>query len=179
MEECVMDRIGEMKELVECEKNSLIENRIQKIDVEFKKEEKKLFRLLLNDLYHLIGENEKGNLAISYLRSSYITRDHTFVAAFYIDELFIEEYPPSFYFRLDSLFEAVHGDLQEMIKIMGKKFIRILDAEKEEVYRWYMEQLYKSLGSILKTLLVEIKEERGINVYFGGFMEEVEFIGRI
>lgn len=179
MEECVMERIGEMIELVKYEKNFLIENRIQKMNMEFIKEERKLFRMLINDSYNLAGDNKKGSLTISYLRSSYITREHVFWVAFYADELFVEEYPPNFYFRLDTLFESVHDDLQEMMKIMRKKFIRILEAEKEEVYRWYVEQLYKNIGLILKPLLAEMKGEKGINIYFGGFMEEVDLIGSI
>lgn len=174
-----MERIGVLKNFLTEEKDFLVKKRLNKIEDLYKNKEKSIGNRLEITLKKLVSEKEKGILAISYLRSSYITESHEFYIAYYFGDVFVEEEPDCVYFSMYSLFEAVKEDWIQIDKKLDKNFVRVFMAEKKEIHRWYMKQLYESFDIVLKLILEDMKVEKGIDVYFGGFMDEVKLIGRI
>ena len=116
---------------------------------------------------------------ISFLRSSYITESHEFYIAYYFDEPFVEEEPDSRYYDLGLLFEGIDNDLECMNKELGKKFIRILSSEKEEIRRWFVDNIYIGLGKSFKLLFEDIQPQRNLEVFYGSYMGELELIGKV
>ena len=53
------------------------------------------------------------------------------------------------------------------------------DPFVEEEPKWYVWQIYNGFGAVLKLFFKNIEEEQGKKVYFGGFMDQLELIGRI
>lgn len=77
------------------------------------------------------------------------------------------------------LFQTMEEDFKEIDRRLEKDFLRPIAAEKEEVHRWYVWQVYNGFGAVLKLFFKNIEEEQGKKVYFGGFMDQLELIGRI
>ena len=59
--------------------------------------------------------------------------------------------------------------IDNMDQALEREFFRLIAAEKEEIHRWYMEQLYQEFGTVWRF--------KGKNIYFGGFMDEISLIG--
>ena len=59
--------------------------------------------------------------------------------------------------------------IDNMDQALEREFFRLIAAEKEEIHRWYMEQLYQEFGTV--------RRFKGKNIYFGGFMDEISLIG--
>lgn len=136
----------------------LLEKRMDKIQSVCRNEEK-----VKEELFEIIGElaegKEAGSIVISFLRSSYITGSHEFYIAYYFDEPFVEEEPDSRYYSLGLLFEGIDNDLDCINKELGKKYIRIMSSEKEEIRRWFVNNIYIRLGKIFKLLFAGRKGE--------------------
>lgn len=121
----------------------------------------------------LAGQKTEGVVVISYLRSSIVTGSHEFYIAYYSGEPFVEEEPECVYLDLRHLFEGAEADCGEIIRILGKKFVRLLDSEKEELRRWYLYLLYERLGTFMEPQAQRIYAVGGIPVLYGGYMEEL------
>ncbi|MCM1233943.1 MAG: hypothetical protein NC489_27875 [Ruminococcus flavefaciens] len=130
-------------------------------------------------LRELTSDKKEGSLVISFLRSSYILNNHELYIAYYEGEPFVEEDPACAYFSMKSALSGVEKDWLEMNKDLCSNFIRVFAGEKEEIRRWYMEQLYTALESIIKMVVKSTPVSGEIGVYYGGYMEEVKAIGNI
>ncbi len=179
MKRCEMERISQMKEFIEAKKNVLIKERINKMkylfieNIDNKKSE------LQNILKELSKNKNEGKLVISYLRSSYILSSHEFYVAFYEEEAFVEEEPPCIYFDLNPIFDGVDVDLRKLDQALHENFIRIFAEEKEEIHRWYMEQIYMQFVHIVGAMTEGITEEGETEIYYGGYMDALEFVSKI
>lgn len=177
MEICTLERVEKIKEFLEEKKNVLLEERFRKIKNLLKEETENGNSRWKEEMLSFAAEKEEGYLVFSFLRSSYLTGSHKFLLSFFIEELFLEENPDSILISFYPFFMAARVDMKEMEREMENMFVHLLSAEKEEIYRWYMEQLYQGFGVILSSVLE--KREDGIEVYYGEVMEEVYWIGRV
>jgi len=66
-----------------------------------------------------------------------------------------------------------------MNKELEKKYIRILSSEKEEIRRWHIDNIYRRLGEIMQLLFEDMLPQRGLDVFYGCYMDEFELIGKI
>lgn len=179
MEQLALERVDKMKAFLCEEVNDLKEERLKKMHEQLANNIENISNDLEESLKRLALKESLGSLMISYLKSSYITGSHEFHIAFYTGELFVEEEPDCIYFSMRSLFKMVEEDFEKMDKELAREFFRLIAAEKEEIHRWYMEQLYRGFGTILRPVLENMVAERGKKVYFGGFMDEFELLGEI
>lgn len=177
MENGVLERIEEIKVFLEEKIEILLKNRLEKIEVLLKEEIENGNCKLQKELFRLAESREEGAIVCAFFRSSYLTKSHKFLLAFYKEEPFLEESPDCIWIDFHLFFQSADEDFQRINREIEKKFIRVLSAEKEEIRRWYMEQLYQEFGGVLFSLLGEEKE--GIEVYYGGFMEELYWVGRV
>ncbi|MDE7322834.1 MAG: hypothetical protein K2N73_08870 [Lachnospiraceae bacterium] len=125
----------------------------------------------------LAGQKIDGAVVISYLRSSIVTGSHVFYIAYYNGEPFVEEEPESIYLDLHQIFEVAEADCMEINRILGRKFVRVLDSEKEEIRRWYLYLVYERLGTFTQLQVEENHAAGGIPVLYGGYMEKLHQIG--
>lgn len=130
-------------------------------------------------LKELAADKKKGSLVISFLRSSYISGSHEFYIAYYEGEPFVEEEPDCIYFSMKNAFSGIEKDWHEMDEDLYHNYIRVFAGEKEEIHRWYMERIYIALESIMRMVIEKMQKSKGVNVYYGGYMEEVKIIGSI
>lgn len=179
MEQCELERIKPIRDFLTDEKNSLLAERFGKIEGMIRDNVANIRGKLVDTLKELASDKDAGVLTISYLRSSYISGSHEFHIAHYTNEAFVEEEPDCVFFDMRVLFEAVEEDIHELNLKLEKGFIWLLPAEKEEVRRWYMDQLYCSFGAVMKKALKDVPGELGMSVYFGGFMDELEQVGEV
>ena len=141
-----MERIDAMKAFL-CETvdgfvlDDFVGERLYKMQDGFGKELEKTVR-------KMAVHKTEGIVSISYLRSSIVTGSHEFYIAYYKDELFVEEEPEAVYLGMEQLFQGTESDCVEIFQILGKKFIRFLASEKEEIRRWYIWLLYERLGNL-------------------------------
>ncbi|MDE7197426.1 MAG: hypothetical protein K2O15_00925 [Lachnospiraceae bacterium] len=156
MNQCKMERIPQMKELIREKADSLMSVRLKYIEnlLESHKDSvRKDFELALE---RLVSEKNKGSLVISFLRSSYILNSHEFYIAFYEEEPFVEEEPADICFSMEKVFDGIEEDWHEMDEMLQQNFIRVFAGEKAETHRWYMERLYVALGSIIMKMIEEL-----------------------
>ena len=113
------------------------------------------------------------------MRSSYIANSHEFYIAFYEEEPFVEEEPDCIYFRMKEVFDGLEEDWRELDEALHQHFIRIISGEKAEIHRWYTERIYQALDRIMKETVENMGKDKGISVYYGGYMEELKAIGCI
>ena len=170
-----MDRVKEMKEFLHDTEEILLKERIDKIKIICMRKEniKKEIQTIVDRL--TMGKTE-GCIAISFLRSSYITGSYEVCIAFYMDEPFVEENPDCKYYSLRLFFDGVEDELQYMIKELGNKYIRITASEKEEVRRWFIDEIYTGLGIVFKMMLVDMQIKEDIDVFYGNYMDELELL---
>lgn len=171
-----MERFQEMIESVEALLTKIIEEKILHIIDEYKSD-----KSFVEELYMRMKElttDTEGCLCISYLRSSYITGSNDFQVAYYSEDLFVEEYPECFYYRVSISPQDTKNDIQYLRTHLQKQFIRITYGEMEELRRYYMENLYQRCGNIFNLVLDE-HEKGKTAVYFGEYMGEVMQIGKI
>ena len=71
---------------------------------------------------------------------------------------------------------GLEEDFAIIVREIEKKYIRVTAGEKEYLFEQYMDRLYRGFGLVLSNLVHEIKEERGIALYYGGYMEEQTLI---
>lgn len=178
VEQYALERIQEMKSSVCKLKDELKEKRLYSMREIFVdgKEGKTVLKKILTEL---MKEKTEGALVISYLRSSYITGSHNFYIAYYLEDIFVEEEPVSAWYSMKSAFRGVENDWKELYKALEKNYFHILEAEKEEIRRWYMGFLYADIEKILQLILAVDGQESGMDVYYGGYMDSVKKIGRI
>ena len=60
-----------------------------------------------------------------------------------------------------------------------ERFIQISPAEEEEIYRWYMDGLYREMGDVFEDVLKNAQIKGNKDVYYGGYMYELRLIGRV
>ncbi len=173
MERCDMDRIKEMKEFIQDTEQVLLKERIDKIKIICISEEN-MKREIQVIIERLTMRKKGGCIVISFLRSSYITDSHEVCIAYYTDEPFVEDEPDCGYYSLHSFFEGIENDLQYMIKELRNKYIRIMSSEKEEIRRWFMDEIYTRLGIVFKAILVDMQTKEDIDVFYGNYMDELE-----
>lgn len=179
MEQFALERLDVMKDFLLEEISCLKEKRLRNITKQFLDNEKNLKDNLQNALKELALEEEEGVLTISYLRSGYITNNYEFHIAFYKGEPFVEEEPNCVYFSMKPLFQTMEEDFKEIDRRLEKDFLRPIAAEKEEVHRWYVWQVYNGFGAVLKPFFNNMEKEQRKKVYFGGFMDQLEIVGKI
>lgn len=175
MERYKMDRIKEMKDFLHDTEEILVKERIDKIKMICMREEniKKEIQTIVDKL--TMGK-AGGCVAISFLRSSYITGSHEVCIAYYMDEPFVEENLDCEYYSLRPFFEGIEDELQYMIKELRNKYIRIMASEIEEIRKWFMDEIYTRLGSTFKMMLADMQVEEDINVFYGNYMDELELL---
>lgn len=179
MEICEIGRTRQMIETLEIGKEFPFDERIKKIEELFIGNRDCIQDNLINSLKRLTLGKEKGQLVISFLRSSYILNSHELHIAYYEKEPFVEEDPDRVYFSIKLLFQGIEEDLKKIDEKLHKKFIRMLRGETEEIRRWYMKKIYTNLGCILKKVANGGQKTNGIGIYYGEFMGELENIGEI
>jgi len=178
-----MERVDEMLLLVADEMDSKLLLRQQEMMDKIYPEHFDHLKDVLQHVCSLAVEKEKCSTVISFLRSSYITRSHKFKIAVYSGEPFVELNPS--YENDASLavfFEAAtEQDIQDLIKKVGEKYIRITAAEKEEIRRAYMEKLYRGSIIVFQALMKDdtVQMHTDIKVYFGEEMGELIELERI
>lgn len=175
MEQTGMERVDDMKAYLQeapddLRLDKLVERRLWAIRTEFAK-------VVEAPVKELARQKTDGVVTISYLRSSIVTGSHVFYIAYYNGEPFVEEEPESVYLDLRHIFEDAETDCVEIICILGKKFVRFLDSEKEEIRRWYLHLLYERLGTFTQRQVEENHAAGGIPVLYGGYMEKLHQIG--
>lgn len=62
----------------------------------------------------------------------------------------MKEEPDCIYFDMQSGFAGIDEDIQKIDERLHGKFIRISQGEKEEIHKWYIEQVYKKFIYIVK-----------------------------
>ena len=134
---------------------------------------------LEEDLKKLISHSKDGKLVIAYLRSSYIVNSYEFYIAYYKGEVFVEEEPACIYFSMRPLFFEVEKDIKEIIEYLHGKFIRVLSAEKEEICWWYIEHIYSRFIYVMESAVNCIEIRAGIDIFYGGYMDNLELVGMI
>ena len=179
MEQCTLIRMAEMRELLAEKTHSMIETRLTEIQGLLSDNVAGVKSSLKQVLAELAQGKETGSIVISFLRSSYITGSHEFSITYYGGEPFVEEEPDGTCLDMRLLFTSVETDLQEIDHELEAQFLKVLPAEKETVHRWYLEQLYIGLGTVLEEVLAEIQKDDGMGVYYGGYMEELRMIGKV
>ena len=179
MEQCVLERLEMMKDFLSEKANYIKQERINEIRKQFLSDAGNISSNLKDTLKRLVLEEETCVIVISYLQSSYITGNHEFYIASYIGEQFVVEELDYTYFSMSSLLKKIEEDVEQMDKELKKEFFRPITAEKEEIHRWYMAQLYKGFDNVFKLGIENIEEQQGNDVYFGGFMDELKLIGRV
>lgn len=191
MKRCEMERTGQMKEFLESKKDFLISQRIKRMEELYNGNAGNLQNDLESALRRLTPNNGEGKLALSYLRSSYLLGRYELYIAYYQEELFVEEEPDCIYFDIqyglypagqlengDSA-EGIARDVRELEENLHGKFNRISQGEKEEIHKWYAEQVCRRFADIVKILLEKCQGEKRTEVYYGGYMDTAELIGRI
>lgn len=179
MKRCEMERVGQMKEYLEQKADFLISERIRKMESLYIDNVGNIKHDLEMALKKLVRDKGEGKLVISYLRSSYLLGNFDFYIAYYEGEIFVKEEPDCIFFNMQSGFSGINEDMQEMDKSLHSKFIRISQGEKEEIQKWYIEQVYKKFIYIVKAAVERIDGDKKIEVYYGGYMDEVELIYKI
>lgn len=179
MGQCVLERLEMMKDFLSKKINYLKRERINEISKQFLNDAGNISSNLKEMLKRLALEEETCVIVISYLQSSYITGNHEFYIASYIGEPFVVEELNYTYFSMNSLLKKTEKDFEQMDKELKKEFFRPITAEKEEIHRWYMAQLYKEFDNVFKLGIENIEKKQGNDVYFGGFMDELKLIGRV
>ena len=170
-----LERLEKIKEVFMEKKEVLFMKRLETIENLLRQEKKN--GKWKKAIGSFLLQKEEGYLVLSFLRSSYLTKSHKFLLAFYREEPFLEEEPDRMILDLYYFFAPASADLQKLKKEMEKQLPHIFAAEQEEICRWYMEELYQRFGEVLFSIVE--KQEEGIEVYYGGFMEELDWIGRI
>ena len=179
MNQYKMGRMPQMKETVGEKADFLRNVRLKYIENLLESEKNSVRKDLEHVLEQLASDKKAGSLVISFLRSSYILNSHEFYIAFYEGEPFVEEEPAGIYFSMEKVFDGIEEDWREMDVALHQHFIRIISGEKAEIHRWYTERLYAALGSIIMKMIENMGKDRGIPVYYGGYMEEIKGLGYI
>lgn len=150
-------RIQKMLEIYEAAKNSLLADWNEEMN-------------------HIIGERG-GIVVISFLRSSYITRSHSFKIAFYEKDIFVEENPAAFTYNMSPYFVGVEEDINYLWKKTEKEFIQVFSWRKEELRRFYMERIYKESVVIFRNIINEMERTADeAEVYYGEEIGQAEQI---
>ncbi len=175
MEQTGLERVDAMREYLQeapedVRLDVIVERRLGTIRTEFAK-------AVETPVRKLVGGKTGGMVVIAYLRSSIVTGSHVFCIAYYKGEPFVEEEPERVYLDLRGVFKDAEADCMEMNRILGKKFVRVLDAEKEEIRRWYLHLLYERLGTFTKPKEEECGTAGRIPVLYGGYMETLHRTG--
>lgn len=179
MKRCETGRVPQMKERVGEKANFLLGRRIKEVEERLTGDTDQILRDLEAVFIKLVSGKEDGVLVISFLRSSYILNNHEFYIAYYEGEPFVEEEPSCLYFSIKSILGSIEEDWKELAEELHHHFIRVFAWEKEEIHRWYMEQIYIALEDVMKTAIENMRENGSIEVCYGGYMEEVKVIGSI
>ena len=168
MEQHALDRSGMMKEFLSEKINGLKRERLKEVREKFESNVGNVRKQFESVLGVVTSGAERESVVISYLRASYITETHEFYVGVYEGEPFVEEIKHGF-ISVKPLLENVEKDLVELDQALEREFFRLIAAEKEEIHRWYMEQLYQEFRTVWGF--------KGKNIYFGGFMDEIILIG--
>lgn len=174
MEQTGLERVDDMKAYVQETSDDMTldmiaERRIGTIWTEF-------VRAVQAPVKNLEEQKTEGAVVVSYLRSSVVTGSHVFYIAYYNGEPFVEEEPEAVYLDLRHVFEDAETDCVEIIRILGKKFMRVLDSEKEEIRRWYLYLIYERLGASIKPQTEENHTAGKVPVLYGGYMDKLHWI---
>ena len=172
-----------MKNFLKIRVNELLDKRLSVIKEALLKNHMhiwdKIEEVLTLQSYLIHSHQEYEKLTISYLRSSYITGSHIFFITCQKEILFLEENPPEKELDFSMLFTEVEKDMDKLETELNQKFIRVSDAEKETIRRWYMDLLYVHLGEILEASIRKNEYLTEIPLLYGGYMEEQKQIGWI
>ncbi|MDE6951980.1 MAG: hypothetical protein K2P64_13855 [Lachnospiraceae bacterium] len=171
-----MNRAEEMKEFLQETKESLLKKRLVIIEDFCRKKGISKVEEIQAIVQGLLWNQREGCIVISYLYSSVITGSHEFFIAIYSGAPFVEEEPDGVYYSLNFCMQEAEEDVWLMNRVLKEKFVRVLNSEKEIIRRWYILQVYGKLAVIFKLILKDIKEESGIDIYFGSYMGETELI---
>lgn len=179
MKRCEIERVDQMKEFLESKVDFLINERIRKIENLYFSNAGNIQNDLETALKKLVSDRGSGKLVLSYLRSSYLLDNYEFYLAYYEGEIFVEEEPDCIYFDMQSGFSGIDEDLLELDESFHGKFVRVTMGEKEEIHKWYIEQIYKQLCHIVEAAVERIEAEKKTEIYYGGYMDEVKLVGKI
>lgn len=176
-----MERIPAMKKYLNKITDRLLKKRLKIIEGLFRKNEMNIegsMKEVLLTLSDFIQKYQKyDRITISYLRSSYLTQSHIFLASCQSKVLFLEEELPEKELDFSILFVEIEQDIQQLEKELRQEFIRVLDGERETIRRWYMDLLYRYFGELLEAVIGGKEEKNGIPLLYGGYMEEQRQVG--
>lgn len=179
MERCELYRVNDMKSYLQPEVENLLKARDKKIMDIYMNDQMNIKNNLETILQGLVLGNQEGCIVISYARSSYITQSSLFLISYYVKEPFLEEEPDCFYYDMGPFFEGMEDDWLALNHKLEEKFVRIFSSEKEEVRRWYMGQIYINCSHVFRAVIDDMKAEKNKDIFYGGYMEDLELIGRI
>jgi len=168
-----MERMQEMIEAIQAE----IENAVDKKKKQWQQLETREVKTKVQAFLEKQGATIEGHLVLTYLKSSYITNHHKFKIAIYLDEPFVELYPPRDYISMKPLFVDVETDMDVFTKRLKQDFSRMMASEIEELRKYYMELLYIESVMFFKQLFSELKNDIKLPaVFFGAELGEVKLM---
>lgn len=107
MKQSERGRIVQMKEVIGEKADLLIDRRLKKMEKSLASDKDAIWRDLESALKKLASDKTKGNLIISFLRSSYILNSQEFYIAYYEGEPFVEEEPDCIYLNMKRAFSGM------------------------------------------------------------------------
>lgn len=126
-----------------------------------------------------IKENT-GVFVFSYLRSSCITGNHDFLLSYYEDEPFMDENPEDITVDMSAVFAGIEEDYGVLNRYLSEKYIRVFPSEREEIRRWYLLEIYKNMGDIVREMIEKMGTREKKVIYYGGYMEgDLKEVGQV
>lgn len=175
-----MDRLKEINENSELFLMDLLKRRRTKVEQYYMKEQRVWKNRFHNELMSFIDGKEENmkNLVITCLNSSIVTGDNTYQISLYDEDIYVDPFSPCIDYSLEFLFYEIQKDNGVIKEFLHKHFIRLMDYEIEEVRRKYMKKVYLSGKEFFIRLLPD-GSKNNISVWFGEYMKNAEYIGRI
>lgn len=175
-----MNRLKEINETSENFLTDLLDRRREKAERYYTKEQKAWKYRFHNELMPFIEGKEENlkNLVIACLNSSIVTGDNTYQISLYNEAIYVDPFPPYIDYTPEFLFHEIQKDNEAIKDFLHKHFIRLMDFEVEEMRRKYMKKVYLSGKEFFIKLLPD-DSKNNISVWFGEYMKNAEYIGRI
>jgi len=175
-----MNRMKEIREASEDFLKEMVSKRTDRAGCSFEKAQRAWTGMFWEKMQELLNRREEGeqNLVISYLNSSIVTRSNAYRIALYDSELYVDPFPPCVYYTPEFLFTGMEEDEEHIRKFLKSRFIRLTDPETEEIRRCYVKQVYHEARPFFAGL-IKGHNEYNIDVWFGEYMKNADYTGRI
>lgn len=167
----IIEEVEEMKAAFDKELTLMCHNRIEKVMENYLSESGQ-YRKGFQEMVKILAGERQGSIVISWLRSSYITESHKFKVAFYSGRIYLEEEPDSAMYSISPLLKGLEQDIDAMEKTIRTKFFRLYSSGKEEIRRYYSEQIYRQCEGLFRQMSAGLQEELAVKIYYGEYMGE-------